>query len=387
MANLETFLTGYRGRERQMQQERTAEIGQLGSLANLQKGMEERQQIEALKGVMTQAGGDPAKAIPALLQLGTQPAVALAEKLKGLMPKPAEPYNLGPNVQRRGPNDELLATGTTPEAKAAERWSLTYDLNGAKVQRNLDTGQVRQAVSREPQSDGGYPSTQFISTPEGIIAGDRRTGELRKATIAGKPIMKATDDPQHQGNIAAWKAAGKYTGEQGAKAETELPQVLDTATQQIAMIDQLVGNTDGSIKPHPGFKSYVGLTMKPFARLIDGTSEADFDGRLKQLLGGAFLQAFQALKGGGHITEIEGEKATQAITRMSKAQSEREFVVAARDLQTVIQQGVRRAQTKARFAPSAATPRLDLAAPTDAGGTLTPEEQDELDALRKRFGR
>jgi hypothetical protein len=59
------------------------------------------------------------------------------------------------------------------------------------------------------------------------------------------------------------------------------------------------------------------------------------------------LQAFTTLKGGGSITEKEGEKATAAINRMSTAQSEKEFNIAAREYQDVLRTGIERAKVKA----------------------------------------
>ena len=85
----------------------------------------------------------------------------------------------------------------------------------------------------------------------------------------------------------------------------------------------------------------------PGARFIPGSKEAGFQAYLDQVKGGAFLQAFETLKGGGQITQIEGEKATAAITRMSVAQNESEFVKAAREYQDAIKKGVERARRSA----------------------------------------
>jgi hypothetical protein len=71
--------------------------------------------------------------------------------------------------------------------------------------------------------------------------------------------------------------------------------------------------------------------------MIPGTPQADFESRLGQIQGAAFLQAFESLKGGGAITEIEGQKATQAISRMNAATSEREFKAAANDFLAVVE--------------------------------------------------
>lgn len=41
---------------------------------------------------------------------------------------------------------------------------------------------------------------------------------------------------------------------------------------------------------------------------------------MEKIKGGLFLQAFESLKGGGQITELEGQKATQAAARLNEAQ-------------------------------------------------------------------
>ena len=68
---------------------------------------------------------------------------------------------------------------------------------------------------------------------------------------------------------------------------------------------------------------------------------------LNQIQGRQFLEAFESLKGGGQITQIEGEKATQAISRMNTAQSEAEFRAAANEFKNIVSNVIRRAQAKA----------------------------------------
>ena len=64
-------------------------------------------------------------------------------------------------------------------------------------------------------------------------------------------------------------------------------------------------------------------------------------------LRGVFLQAYQALKGGGQITELEGAKAESALNRMDKAQSKPEYIKAAREYQNALRSGMERAQRQA----------------------------------------
>ena len=153
----------------------------------------------------------------------------------------------------------------------------------------------------------------------------------------------------------ALEAKMKQQGKQAAIDAVAVPAAIDSATQAISKIDELVGKPtlkDKSGKviqqgtaPHPGFEQAVGAGV-PGLKYVPGTSAADFNARLAEIQGGAFLEAYNTLKGGGSITEVEGQKATQAITRMSTAQSEAEFKTAARDFQDVLRKGIDRAKAK-----------------------------------------
>lgn len=85
---------------------------------------------------------------------------------------------------------------------------------------------------------------------------------------------------------------------------------------------------------------YIPFVDKP----IPGTKAAGFMAKFDQLQGQQFLEAYQSLKGGGSITEVEGEKATKAISSMQLATSETEFRKAAKDYQEVIDKGLERAR-------------------------------------------
>lgn len=149
-----------------------------------------------------------------------------------------------------------------------------------------------------------------------------------------------------------WKLDGTQENIPGGEVEKANQTAVDSAARAIQNIDELIGKRDenGALvagsKAHPGFETAVGISGIQggfgLAGFIPGTDTTDFKKRLDQLKGGAFLEAFNSLKGGGQITEVEGKKATDAITRMDTAQSEKEFVAAAREFSGVIEQGVRR---------------------------------------------
>lgn len=148
--------------------------------------------------------------------------------------------------------------------------------------------------------------------------------------------------PRAQAEVDAAAARDRILRAQ--ESARSLPQTLATAEQSLALLDQMIGSKDGKTKKHPGFSSVIGGTLLPGLRFIPGTDAASFDVLLDQVKGGAFLQAFESLKGGGQITEIEGRKATDAITRMNRSQSESEFIKAAREYQDVIRAGIDRAK-------------------------------------------
>jgi hypothetical protein len=224
----------------------------------------------------------------------------------------------------------------------------------------------------------------FANTSK-LVAGSEATktatpGDVMSATTTrrGQDLVNARDlqkieieKGKNSPEFIAMKAKMEQQGKGQAKFEAAAPEAISKADEAIRKIDELVGTEptktkEGKIiagtKPHPGFTSAVGATLLPGARFVDGTSAADFDARLKEIQGGAFLEAYNTLKGGGSITEVEGQKATQAITRMSLAQSEKEFKAAAREFQNILRKGIERSKAKLGNvgAPAAASASPDV---------------------------
>lgn len=155
------------------------------------------------------------------------------------------------------------------------------------------------------------------------------------------------------------------------QAVEKLPEAIAMNSDAIRKIDQMIGGVDAKGKPlpgkagqpHPGFGEAVGFGFG--TAMIPGTEGKSFSIRHKEVLSQAFLDAFEALKGGGAITEKEGEKATAARTRMDLAQSEKEYMDAAREYQGVLKRGVENARTRMQ--------RSGVAPPTSnaSGGSAT----------------
>jgi hypothetical protein len=218
-----------------------------------------------------------------------------------------------------------------------------YLVNSGNMEeaRLREAGDMQRARMTQATSNASTatPYYTFLQTPQGLVTGNSRTGQLGQPLLDGKPVIGSTSDPSLQGQIADAKAGGKVTGEKTAEAVINLPQVLAQADETIKLVDELVN--------HPGLKTAVGTSSAFQLQRIPGTQAKAFMIRLDQLQGKQFLQAFESLKGAGQITEMEGEKATKAMSRMQAGSTEEEFIKASREFQEIIRNGVERARRKA----------------------------------------
>lgn len=193
------------------------------------------------------------------------------------------------------------------------------------------------------------PSYQFLQGDTGFLKGNRMTGEVEPVMLNGQPARPGSLNPELQGEISRSKAGGKAEGEARGKATVELPNTL---AQSQYLIDTIEG-----LKNHPGLgdivgvPAYGGIPTLFGKQPVRGTNAADFQASLDQTKGKAFLEAFNILKGGGQITEIEGEKATNAIARMQTAQSEKSFREALDEFEGIIRGSMDRAKQKAQGGP------------------------------------
>lgn len=204
----------------------------------------------------------------------------------------------------------------------------------AQAQREF---QKEMAALRSSIGASSQPYFQPVQTAQGVMAFNARTGRVEPVVgSSGQPIIGAQYDPALQGSLAGSKTGATTEAKLRTEARLDAPKAIAQGEETIRLVDDLL--------KAPGMKQAVGASRMLGIQKIPGTSAKDFDVRLDQLKGQQFLQAFESLKGGGAITEIEGKKATDAIARMDAASSEAEFTKAAREFQSVIRQGVARAK-------------------------------------------
>ncbi len=137
--------------------------------------------------------------------------------------------------------------------------------------------------------------------------------------------------------LAGERAYGGQEGKGVAEAMAAAPQAIVNAQNMLSQIDSLYDD--------PGlWWSVGGMGWTPN---IPGNPQAGTISRIEQLQGQTFLQAFESLKGGGQITEIEGVKATNAIARLQRSQNYDEYRAALKELRDVVATGLERAKLQA----------------------------------------
>ena len=193
---------------------------------------------------------------------------------------------------------------------------------------------ARQLMAENPNLDF---ATAYSIAKSGVGIGN---------TFADGRIQNIQGAPDAFGNIERGKGFGRERGKDQATAAMQLPSELDMGERTMRYIEEMVGSnalgTANGIPQHPGLNAAIGTVDTMFPTVFPNTK--DFENRLEQVKGTAFLQAIQKLKGTGQITEIEGRAGTAAVTRMQNAGSEQEFVNAAREYYDIVRTGMERAR-------------------------------------------
>lgn len=249
----------------------------------------------------------------------------------------------GQTVMKASDSPRLQGQIQGAKSEAQAQWKPNTDIPGVV---STDAQVAGAARGRLPAYQGNtpYPMTwngQPMGAP-GTTATDMQEGDaniqLRDPARPNRSGLGLSVPTPAQ--LAADKKAAELQAESTATSKIQLPNAIQQAEQTSQLIDDLI--------KHPGLKPAVGLSSKLDPRnYIPGTSATDFKVRLDQLQGKQFLQAFESLKGGGVITDLEGKKATDAIARMNTSQSEQEFVKSAREFQKIIADGLERSKAKA----------------------------------------
>jgi hypothetical protein len=116
--------------------------------------------------------------------------------------------------------------------------------------------------------------------------------------------------------------AVKGAQKEATKTAVSDVDILNNAPTQLDTYENIISKVE-DLSNHPGLKIATGgSSLLP---LVPGSDAYNFNALLESVKGAAFLEQFEKLKGGGQITQIEGEKATAALAALDRAQSEKQF--------------------------------------------------------------
>lgn len=234
----------------------------------------------------------------------------------------AQQYGLDPN----SPDGQaFILSGDLPEARGgAAELGLTPQY-GVDDQGNPVLIQIGK--------DGKAVQTAM---PEGVklskepIKLDAGTHWVLLDPISRQPIG------QYPKELAAAEAQKEIGTAQG-KAAAAAPGDIQAGRNALELVESL--RSDPSRQRGTGMSSVFNA--------IPGTAGYDYSSKVNQAKSGAFLSAIQQLRGMGALSNAEGETATKAITRLDTAMSEEAFLAALNDYETIIRQGLARAERMA----------------------------------------
>lgn len=210
------------------------------------------------------------------------------------------------------------------------------DVNGNTVAFQTSKGGGLRPVEY-PNGVKPSPGMSFQDMGTYILPVNTKTG------APGAPMQKDVAGAETE------KARGKGVGE----AQVNLPVIEGAANMMLGSIDSLLND------------AYLPKMTGPVnARLPNLTGDAArVQSKMDQIKGQTFLQAYNTLKGGGQITEVEGAKAEAAIARLNAAQNLDDYKGALGDLRDVVNGVITRARKSAGQGGS-----TNAAPPPDAGG-------------------
>jgi hypothetical protein len=283
-------------------------------------------------------------------------------------------------------DQQLRAAGIVPRAEGGDG---RYEQAAASAAGVSGGPTFRQATPEEAASFGataGQIDTESgrfypIQPPPGMTLVTRPDGsfELVQGAGVGAVTGGRTSDYRYEtddeGLTVARPIAGTPAAAEVQAQRGQLEAAIGVGENMLETIESVVGRPAGDgrtgLPPARALEGILGLIE---GRLPPRTqAQADLLARVEQISGRAFLEAFETLKGGGQITEIEGAKATQAIARLQRTQSPEAFQEALFEFADIVRRGIERSRNELRILPEVAPASNQggrPAAPSATGGRI-----------------
>lgn len=351
---------------------------------------------KAVGGPSGGAGGQNMQLITQLAGLASNPMASPAQKaiVETLLQRQMQTGDPMYQMQMERERLELdrLQNPPAPERKVikgADGFNYYQD-TGERVLPNVvagGTGQTEYGLNPQYVTDaegnlgmvvlGKDGTAKTVEMPEGMALQkgveklDLGTAFQWYNTVTGEPIGQPI--PKDNRGAARETAMGSAEGKSTAEGISAAPQAIAQAQDAISLID--------SIMVDPALPSITGMVQGRLPPMTQAGT--DLSVKIEQLQGKAFLDAFESLKGGGAITEREGQAAQNAMARLQRAQSDTAYKEALTELRGIMQRGMERAQGRLGGQPAAVAAGdippppegFDPARWPDIWAAMTPEDK------------
>lgn len=259
------------------------------------------------------------------------------------------------------------------EKKGDRRWEREKEklrlLHGYSLEQDRQKADLKR-MGEGPQfmhsdSLGRDVMVEYYKEEDGSVRA-RPAGLDRGRKIDDLRVLSPAEQKYHE---EVQKAKGKEHG----KADTKLFVALQNA---YSIKQALAGLSDENVR------EYVGSGL--WNQSVDPVTDRGIAARaaFNRVKGGTFLIGFDMLRGGGAITQAEGEKASAALSTIEQGTTYAAIMKASAELKEIVRIGLLRA----RAATGDPKARAQMLAPRSQGGLgLTDEElREEIAQTRAR---
>jgi hypothetical protein len=277
--------------------------------------------------------------------------------------RPSPEMSEGPVVQPppAAPPGRMNLGGPMPQPEGAENMVLPAQALMEQSIQAAQNGQPATASATPP------PITQDVLS----VLGQRPLIERRAwYNLYKKDPAKAMTQLEEWGNPQAAqervvrRESAEAQGKLQGAARANLPTALQTANSMIRNLDTVIDDpnrenvtgwqaADWYANPSgPGQPHLFGIPLNPLAYTPTAPSTETSRERIRQVQGQAFMQAYQAIRGAGAISDQEGAKAAAAITRLDNLkQGDADYTNALHDARREIFELYNVARAKAGLPP------------------------------------
>lgn len=270
--------------------------------------------------------------------------------------EPTDPYENLSKTQRR-----MLAFAALKDAGAA-----LQGLEGRSVERLM--GDFTERADQARKAKAAQQRSAMLQNIMGGVGGSGVTGSGMSREAILQLALSGVIEPSMANVMLSEMTRAQEKSE-------EKQSEIYSGMEMLADIDSLMG--DEGLKNIVGIEGIFTEGLNSFNLGALRGDAARARSKLNKIKGGAFLKAFESLKGGGQITELEGKKAEQAQSRLEKALNYPDFLDALEEFRFYVDIGIRRKNGEQIPPDQIYTP---------SNRTPTSQNPDVQKRLEERFG-